>query len=155
MKALILTAALAISSAAFAQGAPLLLPAKEQTPAQKAYAEARSKKPDVVKVTPYTVDANALNSNVISITVEGKTYVFVGKREKMSAEHESWSSHDGRNTAALVRSDKGVSGSLWLDGAPYQIENGLLIKEQAPSTPMRAVDVSKPSSAPNATRKPK
>lgn len=151
MKALIITAALTLAAgAAYAQGAPLLLPAQAATPAQAARLEALNRQPGIAKVTPMTIDPNALNSNVISVTLGRKTYVFVGEREKVSAEHESWASTDktSGNGAALVRGPNGVSGSIRADGVDYNVEPGLLIQNSAPSRPMTVVNIKPAASTP-------
>lgn len=69
-----------VATGAFAQ-APLIstldpaqVPAAEQARAAKMRAD-----PKVLSVTHVRLDANALYSNVVSLAIDGRTYVFTGK----------------------------------------------------------------------------
>jgi len=128
----------ALSGNVFAQGAPLLLPAKAATPATTARLDELSKRPNVVKITFVTVDPYALNANVITITLGKKTYTFVGQLERTSAEHETWISADAKsgNGVVLTRSAEGVTGSFRIDDAYYYVEPDAIIQQSLPSRPL-------------------
>ena len=132
--------ALFIATVAFADGVPLMAPAKAPTAADQAGQVELAKAPWVASVTPLTFNQYALDSNVITLTIEGKDYKFVGGKDAASdptmvngvltkSTTDGWTGDAGPGTSAsFVRDGSSVTGQIFVNGTTYGLISGALVK---------------------------
>lgn len=153
MKNLILIVALTLltgmTGLARADGVPLFTPAKANKALAQKYQSQLEWAGDTVTVK---INPHALDSNVITVPIAGKTYRFVGRKtvsqmqvieNGQAAPHQmdSWSG-DAGNLRVLLLSRTGdtVSGEISIDGDNYALmQDGMLIKRSSSRTPIQAV----------------
>jgi hypothetical protein len=113
-------AALVLAVAAQAQSGALLLTPRDEVPAERAQLTQMRAQPGAAAVSAITLNRHAMDSNVISATVDGKTYRFAGRKTGPDEHgHEQWIGFDGANSLSLVRNAATVMGSMVVDGKPY------------------------------------
>jgi hypothetical protein len=126
MKAILL-GLLFVATIAHAQsGVALFTPAASLSAADQARADLMMKaRPNIVSITPVTVNRNALDSNIITVQIAGREFRYgVRERYKKEGQSEEWygsivggDPNEGTNNASLFRSESGaISGffHVWI-----------------------------------------
>jgi hypothetical protein len=107
--------------------------------ATNAQAEAMKKEPGTAAVYPVKVNPSALESNVVTMEIEGKTYRFVGKKKSAQGTHwvngkeqaqtgDTWTGSDGPSTATFFREGSSVYGRIDAEGEMFVLYNWGLVK---------------------------
>jgi len=147
----ILLALLFVATAAHADGVPLFTPTTTVAYIDREYIENLKKDPLVASVTPMTLNRNAVDSDVITVAIEGNEYRFVGKRQPPSfnAEYngERWelntdeiwtgTSDVPENRALLIRNRLWFTGTIHIGFQRYQVSSFALIKFKSGSDLVR------------------
>jgi len=144
-------ALLFVATAAHADGVPLFAPTTTVAYIDREYIENLKKHPLVASVTPMTLNRNAVDSDVITVTIEGNEYRFVGKKQPPSfnAEYnnERWelntdelwtgTSDVPENRALLIRNRLWFTGTIHIGLQRYQVSSFALIKFKSGSDLVR------------------
>ena len=147
----ILFALLFVATVAHADGVPLFTPTTTVAYIDREYIENLKKDPLVASVTPMTLNRNAVDSDVITVAIEGKEYRFVGKKQPPSfnAEYnnERWelntdelwtgTSDVPENRALLIRNRLWFTGTIHIGSQRYQVASFALIKFKSGSDMVR------------------
>jgi len=143
--------ALFVATAAHADGVPLFTPTTTVAYIDREYIENLKKDPLVASVTPMTLNRNAVDSDVITVTIDGNEYRFVGKKQPPSfkAEYndERWelntdelwagTSDVPENRALLIRNKMWFTGTIHIGFQRYQVSSFALIKFKSGSDLVR------------------
>jgi hypothetical protein len=143
--------ALFLTTVAHADGVPLFAPTTTVAYIDREYIENLKKDPLVASVMPMTLNRNAVDSDVITVTIEGTEYRFVGKKRPPSfnAEYnnerwelntdELWSgtSDVAENRAVLIRNKLWFTGTIHIGFQRYQVFSFALIKFKSGSDMVR------------------
>ena len=78
----ILLVLLIVATAAHADGVPLFTPTTTVAYIDREYIENLKKNPLVASVTPMTLNRNAVDSDVITVAIEGNEYRFVERSNR-------------------------------------------------------------------------
>jgi len=150
MKAVFL-ALLFVTTVARADGVPLFTPTTTVAYIDREHIENLRKDPLVASVTPMTLNRNAVDSDVITVTIEGNEYRFVGKKQPPSfnAEYnnERWELNTDElwtgtadvpeNRALLIRNKLWFTGTIHIGFRRYQVSSFALIKFKSGSDLVR------------------
>jgi len=147
----ILLVLLIVATAAHADGVPLFTPTTTVAYIDREYIENLKKNPLVASVTPMTLNRNAVDSDVITVAIEGNEHRFVGKKQPPSfnAEYndERWelntdeiwtgTSDVPENRALLIRNRLWFTGTIHIGFQRYQVSSFALIKFKSGSDLVR------------------
>ena len=149
----ILLALLVVATVAHADGVPLFTPTTTVAYIDREYIENLKKDPLVASVTPMSLNRNAVDSDVITATIEGNEYRFVGKKQapsfKAEYNNERWelntderwtgTSDVPENRALLIRNKLWFTGTIHIGYQRYQVSSFALIKFKSGSDMVREI----------------